>query len=93
MENQVPEISYCYIVQCVDGSYYCGWTLDLQRRLAEHNDGTSKTKYTRTRRPVKLVYVEEFDTRAKACQREYQIKDLRRADKDKLIKDSGQVYP
>ena len=81
----MTEKSYTYIVQCVDGSFYAGWTLDLDRRLQEHNDGTSKTKYTRTRRPVKLVYFEEFDTRAKAAQREWQIKELRREDKIKLI--------
>lgn len=79
------EKSYTYIVQCVNGAFYCGWTLDLDRRLQEHNDGTSKTKYTRTRRPVKLVYVEEFDTRAKAAQREDQIKRMKRMEKIKLI--------
>ena len=79
------EKSFTYIVQCIDQSFYCGWTLDLNRRLQEHNDGTSKTKYTRTRRPVKLVYFEEFDTRAKAAQRECQIKCLTRKDKIQLI--------
>ena len=82
----MEEKSYAYIVQCVDGSFYAGWTLDLDRRLQEHNDGSSKTKYTRTRRPVKLIYVEEFDTRAKACQRESQIKLLSRKQKIELIK-------
>jgi len=81
----MTEKSYAYIVQCIDGSFYAGWTLDLNRRLQEHNDGTSKTKYTRTRRPVKLIYFEEYDTRAKAAQREWQIKELTRKDKIKLI--------
>ena len=80
------EKSYAYIVQCSDGSFYPGWTLDLDRRLQEHNDGSSKTKYTRTRRPVKLVYSEEFDTRAKAAQREYQIKRMNRKKKIEFIK-------
>ncbi len=79
------EKSYCYIVQCLDSTFYCGWTLDWQRRLQEHNNGTSKTKYTRNRRPVKLVYLEEFDTRAKAAQKEYQIKKLTHDEKLKLI--------
>ena len=79
------EKSYTYIVQCVDRSFYTGWTLDLDRRIQEHNEGGGKTKYTRTRNPVKLVYVEEFDTRAKACQREWQIKELSRLEKIQLI--------
>jgi putative endonuclease len=76
--------AFTYIAECSDGSLYTGWTLDLEGRLKAHNDGTG-AKYTRTRRPVKLVYSEEFDTRAKACQRECQIKELKRKEKLKLI--------
>jgi len=79
------EKSYTCIVQCNDSTFYTGWTLDLERRIQEHNDGSSKTRYTRTRRPVKLVYVEEFDTRAKAAQKESQIKRMGRKEKIKLI--------
>jgi len=79
------EKCYAYLVQCSDGTLYPGWTLDLDRRLQEHNEPNSKTKYTRTRQPVKLVYFEEFETRAKAAQREDQIKDLSRKDKILLI--------
>ena len=81
----MTEKTFAYIVQCNDKTFYTGWTLDLDRRLGEHNDENSKTKYTRRRRPVKLVYFEEFDTRAKAAQREDKIKDLSRKEKIKLI--------
>ena len=80
----MEEKSYTYIVECSDGTFYTGWTLDLNKRIEEHNNGTG-AKYTRTRRPVKLVYSQKFDTRAKASQREYQIKDLTRKEKQKLI--------
>ena len=79
------EKCYAYLVQCSDGTFYTGWTLDLDRRLLEHNEPNSKTKYTRRRQPVRMVYFEEFETRAKAAQREDQIKDLSRQDKIQLI--------
>jgi putative endonuclease len=81
----MTEKTYTYIVHCSDKTLYTGWTLDLERRIEEHNSENSKTKYTRKRQPVKLVYFEEFDTRAKAAQRECQIKDLSRKEKIKLI--------
>ena len=56
---------YVYIVECADGSYYTGWTTDLRRRLAAHNAGRG-SRYTRIRRPVKLVYSEEHPDRASA---------------------------
>ena len=80
----VREKSYTYIVECIDNTLYTGWTFNLDKRIEAHNNGTG-AKYTRTRRPVKLVYFEEFDTKSKACQREYQIKNLIRKDKLKLI--------
>ena len=54
--------NYTYILKCADGTFYCGWTNNLDRRLSAHNAGTA-SKYTRTRRPVRLVYREEFDTK------------------------------
>lgn len=51
--------NYTYILECADGSLYCGWTNNLEKRLAAHNAGTA-SKYTRTRRPVKIIYYEEF---------------------------------
>lgn len=56
--------NYTYILKCADGTFYCGWTNNLEKRLTAHNDGTA-AKYTRTRRPVELVYYEEFETKPK----------------------------
>ena len=80
------EKAYCYIVETSEYTLYTGWTLDLQRRVEEHNSPDSKTKHTRIRQPVKLVYFEEFDTRAKAAQRESQIKRMNRKKKIEFIK-------
>ena len=75
---------YVYMLRCNDGSLYTGVTTDLQRRLNEHNTSSKGAKYTRARRPVELVYHEQAETRAEACQREYCIKQLNAADKLKL---------
>lgn len=77
--------NYTYIVRCSDGSLYTGWTNDLQKRLKAHNDGKG-AKYTKTRRPVELVYSECFETKNEAMSREYQIKQLSRAEKLNIIK-------
>jgi len=77
-------MNYTYIVECADGSLYCGWTNDLEKRIADHNAGKG-AKYTKTRLPVKLVYFEEFDTKEEAMSREWHIKQLRREQKLKLI--------
>lgn len=79
--------NYTYILKCSDGSLYCGWTNNLEKRLAAHNSGTA-SKYTRTRRPVELVYYEQFETKQEAMSREYHIKNLTREEKLKLIKQS-----
>ena len=83
-------MNYTYILECADGTYYCGWTNDLQKRVATHNAGKGG-KYTRVRTPVKLVYFEEFDTKKEAQSREWHIKRLSRADKKKLIE--GRAAP
>lgn len=75
---------YCYIVECSDGTYYTGWTIDPERRVKVHNAGRG-ARYTRMRRPVKLVYVESLPDRASAMKRERAIKALTRANKKKLI--------
>lgn len=75
---------YVYVIECSDGSLYTGYTTDVDRRIAEHNDGTA-AKYTRGRRPVELVHVESFDTQSEALQREHTIKQLRRPAKERLI--------
>ena len=74
---------YCYIVECADGTYYTGWAIDPEKRVAMHNKGRG-AKYTRTRRPVKLVYVEEQPDRKTAMKREITIKRLGRDGKMKL---------
>lgn len=79
---------YCYIVECVDGTYYTGWTLDPQKRVDTHNKGRG-AKYTRMRLPVKLVYTEEQPDVRSAMQRERSIKNLKRAAKEKLILGKG----
>ena len=76
---------WTYIVECADGSYYCGWTNDLDKRLAAHNAGKG-AKYTKPRLPVKLVYQEEFSTKEEAMSREWHIKQLTRSQKEALIR-------
>ena len=75
---------YCYILECADGSYYTGWTTDPERRVKQHNKGIG-AKYTSTRLPVKLVYLEPQSNRTNAMRREIAIKKLKRAQKSKLI--------
>ena len=76
---------YCYIVECADGTFYTGWTTDPERRVKTHNAGRG-AKYTRTRRPVQLVYVEEQPDRMTAMKRERAIQALPREKKMKLAK-------
>lgn len=79
-----------YIIECRDGSLYTGITTDLARRLKCHDEGRA-TKYTRARRPVKLVHREDFDNESSARKREAEIKGLSRAGKLELIKDGQTV--
>ena len=72
--------NYTYMVKCSDGTLYTGWTTDLEHRVKAHNDGEG-AKYTRSRRPVELVYYEEYATKAEAMKREYSIKQLTRKQK------------
>lgn len=76
---------YVYVLRCADNSLYCGQTKDLERRIAEHNGEKSKSKYTRVRRPVKLVYFEKHRTLSKVLKREYEIKSMTKKEKEKLI--------
>ena len=79
---------YVYIVRCSDNSLYTGVTTDLKRRLQEHNHGPRAARYTRNRRPVRLVYAEAADSRAAACQREYALKQLSAEQKKTLLANS-----
>lgn len=76
---------YLYIVKCKDGTFYTGITTDLKRRLREHNSSNLGAKYTRGRRPVKLVYQKKFKSKAAASSAEYKIKNLSRNEKQTLI--------
>ena len=75
-----------YMLRCNDNSLYTGITTDLTRRIREHNhDNKTGAKYTRVRRPVKLVYFESLSSRSEASQREHQIKRLTKQQKERLI--------
>lgn len=77
-------MNYVYIVECADGTFYTGWTNDLEKRIAMHSKGTG-AKYTRGRGPVKLRYYEVFEDKKDAMKREYEIKKLTRSAKMLLI--------
>lgn len=76
---------WLYMLQCKDNSLYTGITTDLERRVKEHNSSKLGAKYTRARRPVKLVYSKEFETRSEALIEEARIKKLARVEKIKLF--------
>lgn len=82
---------YCYILECADGTYYTGWTVDPQRRVDVHNKGRG-ARYTRIRCPVKLVYVEELPDQKSAMKREIAIKRMKRGMKRKLIGGEQRVH-
>lgn len=76
--------NYVYILRCNDGTLYTGWTNDINKRLEAHNSGNG-AKYTRGRRPVTLVYLEELATKGEALKREAAIKKLSKEKKWALI--------
>ena len=76
--------AYTYLLRCADGTLYCGWTNDIEKRLAAHNSGKA-SKYTRSRLPAELVYYETFETKQEAMSREAQIKRLSRRQKLALV--------
>lgn len=76
---------YTYMLRCSDGSLYTGWTNDMKKRLATHQAGRGG-KYTRSRLPVEPVYMEIFETQHEAMHREWEIKQLTRAQKLQLLK-------
>jgi putative endonuclease len=82
--DQELQREYVYVLQCADGTFYTGWTTDLEHRVAVHNSGKG-AKYTRSRLPVELVYYELYEDRSVAKRREYAIKKLTRAEKEKLV--------
>ncbi len=76
---------FVYIIKCNDGSLYTGITTDLQRREAEHNSSTKGAKYSRSRRPVTIVYSQQCANRTEAAKEEWRIKQLTKEEKLGLI--------
>lgn len=74
-----------YILECSDKTLYTGITVNVQKRLEEHNNSDKGAKYTKSRRPVKLLYSEASEDRSTASKREYEIKKLSRSKKIDLI--------
>ena len=83
MSNPAPW--FVYLLRCADGSFYAGITTDLARRLDEHNSGVAGAKYTRARRPVTLAWSEPAADRSAASKREYAVRQLPRAEKERLV--------
>ena len=77
-------VAFVYLLRCADGTLYCGWSTDPERRLLQHLAGRA-SRYTRTRLPVELVYTREFATRSEAMREEVRIKGLTAADKRGLL--------
>lgn len=84
-------MNYVYILECSDGTFYTGWTNDLERRIAMHSKGLG-AKYTRGRCPVRLIYHETFENKNDAMKREYEIKQLTRKAKLELINSHNKEY-
>ena len=78
---------FVYIVECADGSFYTGITTNVKRRILEHNYSFKSAKYTRSRRPVRLVYSSLIGTRSDASKEEARIKKLSRLQKLDIIKE------
>lgn len=80
---------YFYVLLCQDHSFYGGYTVDLARRLAEHNSGTG-AKYThpKNRRPVQMIHAEQFESRSEATKAEAAFKKLTRKQKERYLKDN-----
>lgn len=82
------DMNWAYILRCGDGTLYCGWTNNIDARIKTHNAGKG-AKYTRSRLPVELVYCEEFETPHGAMHREYELKQLTREQKLRLIEENS----
>lgn len=81
-------MNYTYLLRCSDDSLYCGWTNNLEKRVAAHNAGKG-ARYTRARLPVRLVYYETFGTKEEAMRREAAIKKMSRRQKMELTRKQG----
>jgi putative endonuclease len=76
---------FVYLVECSDNTYYCGITNNIDKRIDEHNNSKKGAKYTKSRRPVILRYVEKHNSRSDALKREHSIKKLSRPEKRDLV--------
>jgi len=83
---------YVYIVRCNDNTLYTGITTNLERRLLEHNSGPKAARYTRSRRPVALVYCEQVASRSSATRRESHIKKLNISEKGQLVAQQEKTF-
>ena len=92
MIKEIESAFFCYMVECADGTYYTGWTTEPERRVKEHNSGRGAL-YTKFRRPVELIYLEQVADRSIAQQREYAIKKLTREKKIDLVKNYSETAP
>ena len=79
--------AYVYLLRCSDGTLYCGWTTDPERRLGQHQKGTA-SRYTRRRLPVEMVWTRRCDDRSHALREEWRIKQLTRLEKWALVRDA-----
>ena len=79
--------AYMYVVECCDGTYYTGYTTDVKKRIAVHNNGKG-AKYTRARLPVKLIYVEGFDSKEEALSAEALLKRQKRPQKERFLSEN-----
>lgn len=79
--------AYMYVIECCDGTYYTGYTTDVKKRIAVHNSGKG-AKYTRARLPVKLIYVEGFDSKEEAMSAEVLLKRKKRPQKERFLSDN-----
>ncbi len=82
---------FFYVLECSDGSYYGGYTVDLERRVTQHNSGKG-AKYTRMKRPVKVIYAAEYEDKSAALRAEYAFKQLTRSRKEQFLKERGEGY-
>lgn len=85
------ESYFVYLLECADGTLYAGSTTDVERRLIEHNESIKGAGYTKSRRPVKLLYSEDCGTQSEAQKREYDIKQLTRPQKLALVKTASGI--
>ncbi len=83
---------FVYLLRCKGCSYYCGWTNNIEKRIQAHNAGTA-SKYTKSRRPVQLAYVEKTKNLSSALRREYEIKQLTHKQKEILVNSKKNNHP